>query len=274
VDQTSLEAVLSDLNLPAIRYFETIDSTNNEANRWIDRGAYHLSLVVANEQTAGRGRSGRRWVTSPGTGLAFSLILHSPPLGSGLIPRLTGLGAIAVQHTLHEIFNLTAEIKWPNDVLLNGRKVAGVLVDARWEGESLCSAIIGIGINIASGFVSKANHSTVELDFPATCVELETDHPVNRLEVLHAILREFISWLPRLSLPEFISTWESALAFHNQWVELSNGDALSIPKDERTPASPQVGKMVGLTQDGSLKLLTSSGMLVIEPVGDIHLRPV
>jgi len=277
MDQPSLESILADLNLPAIRFYSCIDSTNDEAIRWLDSGAPHLALILADEQTAGRGRSRHRWVTSPGTALAFSLVLLSPPLDPHLLSRLTGLGAVAIQNALGKKYNLSAQIKWPNDVLLDGCKVAGVLVEARWNGDALFSAIIGIGINIAPQSVSAVNLPATGLNFPATCVENALGNPVDRLELLHAILQELLTWLPRLSLPDFIHEWESNLAYRHQWVELSTditaGDTSTPSSEKATPVQFEQGKLIGLTQDGSLKLLTASGKMVVAAVGDIHLRP-
>jgi len=274
MDQPSIESILADLKLPAIRYFSTIDSTNAEASRWIDHGAPHMALVVADEQIAGRGRLGRRWVTMPGAGLAFSLVLRSPAVEPNLVSRLTGLGALSVQSSLNKSFSLDAQIKWPNDVLIDNRKVAGVLVETRWSGEALHSAIIGIGINIAPASVSAANLPPAGLNFPATCVEYSTGHPINRLDVLHAVLQELFSWLPQLSSAVFLATWEAALAYRNQWVELFSGGPSSAADDMHIATTAREGRLIGLAQDGSLKLLTSTGTLLIEPFGDIHLKPV
>ena len=273
MDQPSIESSLADLKIPAIRFFSTIDSTNAEANRWIDHGAPHMALVVADEQTAGRGRLGRRWVTQPGAGLAFSLVLRSPSLEPILVSRLTGLGALSVQSTLNKRFSLDAQIKWPNDVLIDSRKVAGVLVETRWSGEALQSAIIGIGINIAPASVSAANLPPVGLNFPATCVEYATGHPISRLDMLHAVLQELFGWLPQLSSAVFLTAWEAALAYRNQWVELSSGGSLSAADDRRITPTSREGRLIGLAQDGSLRLLTSTGKLLIEPFGDVHLKP-
>lgn len=273
MDQPSLESTLADLNLPAIRFFSSIGSTNHEAWRWIDTGAPHCALVIADAQTAGRGRFQRRWITTAGSGLAFSLILLSPPLDPLLVHRLTGLGALAICNALKIKFALPAQIKWPNDILLDQRKSAGVLVEARWDGEKLKAAILGIGINIASESVNPVNLPAEGLNFPATCVENELGHPVDRLELLHAILQEFFSWLPRLSSPDLIHAWEDSLAYHDQWVELSAINSAQPSHRGDTPPPIQVGKVIGLTPDGSLKLLTRSGKLVTAQVGEIHLRP-
>lgn len=273
MDQASLESTLADLNLPAIRFFTSIGSTNDEAWRWIDAGAPHSALVITDEQTAGRGRFQRHWVTTAGSGLAFSLILRSPPLDPQLVNRITGLGALAVAHALQRKYNLPAQIKWPNDILLDQRKVAGVLVEARWNGQNLIAVIIGIGINIAPESVNPVNLPAEGLNFPATCVENVLGRPVDRLELLYATLKELFSWLPRLFTQDFIREWKDSLAYHDQWVELSVVNSAQSAHPETAPLPILVGKVIGLTPDGSLKLLTRSGKLVTAQVGEIHLRP-
>ena len=273
MDQPSLESILADLNLPAIRFFTSIGSTNDEAWRWIDTGAPHHALVVADEQTTGRGRFQRHWVTTAGSGLAFSLILRSPPFDPLLVSRITGLGALAVAHALHIKYTLPSQIKWPNDILLDQRKVAGVLIEAHWTGQNLNAVIIGIGINIALESVNSVNLPPEGLNFPATCVESVLGRSVDRLEFLHAILKEFFSWLPRLSSQDFIREWEDQLAYREQWVELSVENSAQPSHPEALSPPIQVGKVIGLSPDGSLKLLTRFGKLVTVQVGEIHIKP-
>jgi BirA family biotin operon repressor/biotin-[acetyl-CoA-carboxylase] ligase len=273
MDQRTIEVTLADLNLPAIRYFESIGSTNEEAWKWIEDGAPNQALVIADGQTAGRGRAQRHWITVPGAGLAFSLILLSPPLDPPFIPRLIGLGAIAIQQALIKKYRLPAEIKWPNDILVNARKVAGVLVEAYWSGETLIGVIVGIGINIAPESVSEDHLPAIGLNFPATCLENELGRPIDRQEILHATIDEFITRLPLLSLPQFMDEWEASLAFKGQWVELLSGMSQPPTLAESAQAITAMGKVIGLTQDGSLKLLTSSGKIVTAAVGEIQLKP-
>ncbi len=111
MDQASLQACLADLRLPLILFFPSIDSTNDEAWRCVENGAPHSTLVVADEQTAGRGRFQRQWVTTRAAGLAFSLILHAPPLNSHQGHLLTGLGAVAVCQALQATLSLPAQVK-------------------------------------------------------------------------------------------------------------------------------------------------------------------
>ncbi len=273
MDQSSLEARLSDLHLPAIRYYESIDSTNDEAWRWVEAGGLHTALVIADEQTSGRGRLQRRWVTTGGSGLAFSIILRSPPLNPLTISRLTGLGALAGCAAIRQQLGMQAEIKWPNDILVNQKKAGGVLAETHWEGEKLIAAVVGIGINVASDSISPELLPPAGLNFPATCLELELGRPVQRLELLYGILKELISWIPRLGGDDLITQWESWLAYRGQWVELLNDAESTVISPMYTQPATQAGKLVGLARDGSLKLLTRSGELVIAQAGELHLRP-
>ncbi|MCK5430875.1 MAG: biotin--[acetyl-CoA-carboxylase] ligase, partial [Anaerolineales bacterium] len=173
MDQPTLNKLLGDLSLGSIRYLNTVDSTNNLAAHWAKDGAPNLSLVISDEQTAGRGRLSRRWYTPPGAALAFSLIIQDTTqetvMPNSSLSRLTALGTLAVCDALKQSFptQLQAQIKWPNDVLVAHHKLAGVLSEAFWQGEQLQTVILGIGINIAPESVPSAEL----LDFPATCVE-------------------------------------------------------------------------------------------------------
>lgn len=262
MDQISLGSRLADLLLPEIHYFDRVDSTNAEAQRWIDKGAPDRGLVVANEQSSGRGRLGRHWYTPPGAGLAFSLILHAPPMEAQYLPRLTGLGALATRTALQKEYKLPALVKWPNDVLINQRKVSGILAEASWSGDALKAVIVGIGINIAPESISAVNLTSTELNYPATCVENELGYPIDRVELLHAVLYECLEALQRLTKPDFIHEWETALAFRDQFVILSSGIDSTIS-----------GKLVGLSQDGALILLTSEGRELKVEIGEMHLKP-
>ncbi len=273
MDKPSLEAILADIPLSAIRYFESIDSTNEEAWRWVDDGAPHLSMVVADEQTAGRGRLNRSWVTQAGTGLAFSLVLSSPPLGVHDLSRLTGLGALAVCLALDRQYSLPAKVKWPNDILLDQRKAGGVLAETRWNGESLKAVVIGIGINVAPISTDRDSFAALGFSFPATCVEDVLHHPVDRMELLHTILQDFFRLLPKLASQHFMETWEGFLAFRGQWVELSSGINPPSNRSEAVLAQPILGKVLGLSEHGALRLQTVNGQVITIPFGEIHLGP-
>jgi BirA family biotin operon repressor/biotin-[acetyl-CoA-carboxylase] ligase len=259
MDNIGLQKSLSGLLLGPVRYFDSLGSSNDEAAYWAEQGAPNLALVVAGEQTAGRGRHGRQWRTPPGVALAMSLIIRMEMKPAFPLPYLTGLGALGVCTALQNGYGLQAQIKWPNDVLVSGRKLAGILVETSWQGGEMEFAILGIGINVALGSVPPAS----ELDFPATCVETVLGSPVDRQVLLRIVLEKVLAWLPRLEKAEFLQAWESQLAFRSQWVQLINQDQ-----------EPIEGRLLGLGQDGSVRLELASGLENAYPIGQIRLRQV
>jgi BirA family biotin operon repressor/biotin-[acetyl-CoA-carboxylase] ligase len=275
MDIKSLRRVLSDLPLSAMRYYDSIGSTNDDAAAWIEAGAQDLSLVVADEQTSGRGRLQRRWFTPPQAGLALSLILrHSQPVNSEaasrLLSRLSGLGALGVCTALKANCQAEAQIKWPNDVLLNGSKVAGILAEATWRGDLLEGVVLGVGVNITP----QAIPPDTELNFPATCVETETGTLVDRLNLLHAILEQIIFWRQRLATPDFLQAWELHLAYKGEWVRVLN----SVPSQPSAEAAETEtvceGQLLGLDASGGLRLGDRSGQVIVIHSGELHLRPL
>jgi BirA family biotin operon repressor/biotin-[acetyl-CoA-carboxylase] ligase len=273
MDQQSLLTELQSLPLGAIRFLSQVSSTNDEAFRWITEGAPDLALVVADEQTAGRGRGSRRWFTPPGASLAFSLILYPQSAGLHILPRMTALGAVATREALEKKYTLHAQIKWPNDLILERRKVGGVLAEAHWDGDQLKGLILGVGINVAPESVM---HSSA-LRFPAICLEELTGSKVNRLELLRAILEQLLKWQPRLASAEFLRAWEGSLAFRGEWIQLSPGESFGkdgLPQSlEKLPQPIEEGQIIGLAPDGSLKLRTRSGEIITARVGEIRLKP-
>lgn len=258
MDEDQLKKKLSSLPLGGIHYFDSIGSTNDDALVWASQGAPDLSLVVSEEQISGRGRLGRKWHTPPGSALALSLILR-PSISELEHPALiTGLAALALVDALRT-FNIISQIKWPNDILLNGRKVAGILVESNWLGDDLNASILGVGVNVLKGSLPFAN----DMAYPATSIEDEIGYPLDRIELLSLILSTLIKWRNKLALPEFIRAWEENLAFHGEQVTVSNDSKLQI-----------TGDLLGLGPNGILKVRTIEGVTHEIPFGEIHLRPV
>jgi BirA family biotin operon repressor/biotin-[acetyl-CoA-carboxylase] ligase len=267
MDPASLQTLLSDLPLGGVRYFDTTGSTNDLAAHWAESGAPDLSLVVAGEQTAGRGRLGRRWITPPGAALAFSLVLKDNRQTDTL--RYTALGALAACDALNVVFSpmSPALIKWPNDVIAMQRlrpaaagkagKLAGVLAEAHWQGETLTAVVLGIGINVAPSSVPPDE----QLNYPATCVEAVLERPVDRWELLHAVLEKLLYWRRRLGASEFVMAWGSRLAFRGEWVLVSF---------EGQP--PLEGQVLGLTAEGRLRLRDRQGELHELHGGELNVR--
>ncbi len=256
MNQTDLLQNLSNLPLGKIRYFDSIGSTNDEALQWIKDGASDLSLVIADEQTAGRGRLNRKWFTPPGTALAFSLILRPTADEKPHLSRIVGLAALSLLDAFSR-FALGPQIKWPNDVLLNGSKVAGILTEALWSGDQMDGMVIGIGINVAKGSVPAADM----LQFPAISLEHILGAAPNRINLLSNILTSFISLRPHMHAQAFMSSWEKSLAYYGKEVCAEMGGDQVV-----------TGKVTGLESDGSLKIIDDSGKNITVRFGDVRLR--
>lgn len=259
MDRDALQSLLSDLPLGPIDYFPVLDSTNAQAQRWVEIGTPHLSLVVADEQTAGRGRSGRTWFTPRGAAVAFSLVLQPEKIVSAYLPHLTGLGALATCEVLHNKHDLEAMIKWPNDVLFGGKKLSGVLVEVDWQGEEIHSVVLGIGINVAPHSVPPES----ELAFPATCVEAALGYAIDRWVLMKEVLRVILCRLPDIDQVEFLQAWEEKLAYQGEIVQLV-----------QEGSEPIIGCLLGLDRDGSLRLALPSQNEASFKAGEIHLRKV
>jgi BirA family biotin operon repressor/biotin-[acetyl-CoA-carboxylase] ligase len=276
MNQTQLETALADLSLGGVRYFDSVGSTNDEVTRWSAQGAPDLSLVVADEQTAGRGRAGRHWYTPRGAALAFSMVVYPTFEDSGSVSRMTALGALAVCDALKNHYHLPARIKWPNDVLIGEQKVAGALVEAQWTGDRLGALILGIGINVAPASVEDTLAHEPVLRFPATCVEKALGRSVDRTELLYGVISGILRWRPRLIAPDFLRAWEANLAYRDEWVQVvpsGNTGELS-QSDGNAPSSIREGQVIGLSNDGSLKLRARTGEIVNLQFGEVRLRPV
>ncbi|MEX1071068.1 MAG: biotin--[acetyl-CoA-carboxylase] ligase [Anaerolineales bacterium] len=260
MDQENFQKAIAGLPLQKSAFFASIGSTNDMIAEWARAGESGLCLAVADEQTRGRGRAGRRWFTPPGGALAMSLLLDlAPSFDQAFLGWASGLGALAVCEAIESLYMLSPKIKWPNDVLLGGKKVCGVLPEAHWSGEHLQALILGVGINVAASSVPPKQ----ALNFPATSIEGILGKQVQTAVLLRAILEHILGWKDRLHEPEFINAWEGRLAYKNERVRLDAGDGNIVE-----------AMLEGLSSEGSLKLRLANGNLRAFQAGEIQLRPV
>lgn len=256
-DAKDLSSLRSLKGFSQIRAFASLGSTNDEALAWAANGAPDLALVLADEQTAGRGRMGRKWHTPAGAALAFSLVLRPHGAERETIGLFSGLGALALVDVFKR-YGVTAQIKWPNDVLVRRQKVAGILVETVWLGTEVDSVILGMGVNVTPAALPPAEM----LNFPATCAEAELPQPVPRLTLLQELLEALLIRRAALTSPGFLRDWEMALAFRGEIVRVWVGSA-----------EPMIGQVLGLEADASLRLQTAAGQIKTINFGEVHLRP-
>ncbi len=258
MDASTLSPILG-LPYEAIQYHPTTGSTNDLALAWLEKGAPDIAIVLADLQTAGRGRLGRKWITRPGSAIAASLILRPTAEERGQLALFSPLAALALCEVLESSFKLAPQIKWPNDVLLDERKTCGILVEASWIGGNLAGIVIGIGINIAADSVPPAE----DLLFPATCLEAHTGSIIERFALLGSWLEAFQRRRPDLGRPEFRRAWQNRLAFLERGVKI-------IP----TGSPPVFGTIEGVADNGNLLLRDQQGQIQAFQAGDVHLRPL
>jgi BirA family biotin operon repressor/biotin-[acetyl-CoA-carboxylase] ligase len=221
-------------------FFSTIGSTSQYARELAEQGAPHGTLVVADEQTAGRGRGENRWSTPAESGIAFSLVLRPRRVPPEQLGGLNAVGALAVVKAIRGLGG-EAEIKWPNDVLIHGRKVSGILTEATWQGNDLEGVVIGVGVNVRPESVP----DPATLAFPATCLETALGAEVDRCQLLLAILGDLGETLGKLGSPALVQAWHTHLAFRGEKVRVDG------------PAGSLEGVLVGLTPRGFVELETA-----------------
>jgi BirA family biotin operon repressor/biotin-[acetyl-CoA-carboxylase] ligase len=187
-------------------YFEQVESTNATAEKLARSGINEGTVVLANMQTHGRGRSGKSWFSPPGVNLYFSMILRPPSLHLKYLPFLTALAIVRVLKG----FGLKGDLKWPNDVLVDGKKICGILIQTAIEENTLQFVIVGCGINV------NGSHFPEELDQAATSVFQQYGSEVSREAILASFLLEFeklyekidtVSWDDFCSILEKQSTY-------------------------------------------------------------------
>jgi BirA family biotin operon repressor/biotin-[acetyl-CoA-carboxylase] ligase len=253
----TLKKTFSDLPLGGLRYFGSIGSTNDEALAWAGSGARDLSLVIADEQTSGRGRLSRKWFTPAGSAIAASLILRPDDDLRPYLSRVAGLAALSIAAALQSL-GLHPQIKWPNDVLVNGKKLAGILIENIWTGEKIDALVVGMGVNIRRESVPPAE----ALMFPATSVEHELGKtPPERGEILRRIVQNCVALRSQIGTDGFVKSWDDQLAFRGQKVEIRAGEETTF-----------TGDLLGLEPDGGLQVKDAHGRTVSVHYGDVSLR--
>lgn len=236
-------------------HHHTIGSTNAEARQLAEANCPEGTLVVAEEQTAGKGRKGRDWVSPAGTGIYATLVLR-PTLPLEDTPLLTLLTAVATAEAIKESTELVPTIKWPNDILLNGKKIAGILTEVSSDVDHVEFALIGIGLNV--------NTPTRQLPrrpiFPATSLAVESGKPQSRQALLASWLQHFETEYAHLAAGNRKRLLE-------RWKALANitGRRATIQRVHDTVK----GTITDIDPDGALLLKTSKGDLLRILSGDV-----
>jgi len=240
-----------------IHYEESVDSTQKIALQLSLDGVPEGTVVIAEEQTSGRGRMARTWFSPKYTGVWMSVVLR-PNLLPQKAPQLTLVTAVAVVQAIEEIASLKPQIKWPNDILINGKKITGILTELQAESDRINSVIIGIGMNVNQELEGYPE----ELRTIATSLRIETGKVINRAELIKLVLAK-LEYLYDLYLTEGFypikQLWESY--------------AVSIGKmiTARMLQGDLYGKALGITDDGALMMEDETGKVHLVYSADIEM---
>ena len=167
-----------------IVYFKEIDSTNRYAKKLAGQGAAHGTMVLADTQTAGRGRRGHSWISPAGSSISMTLILR-PDVPPAQVAKISLLTALATANAIRRVTGLDVRIKWPNDIVAGGRKVCGMLMEMDATPEKVASVVAGVGINVhQTQFPEEIAHSASSLDLLA-------GRRISRADIVRAFLQEF-----------------------------------------------------------------------------------
>lgn len=242
------------MNFTILR-FDSLDSTNTEAINQARRGADEGLCVIADLQTAGRGRHGRKWISEENAGLYFSIVLR-PVIETRFLPLITLMTAIAVADTLENLYVLKPDIKWVNDIHIGEKKICGILSEMT-DTEKGTAVIVGIGINL------KSSNFPAEISGIATSIEAETGENSDREELLQSLTR-FLNYFY-----EMLQSKNGAKEIIEEWKKRSS---YAFGKVVKVTLEKEIifGTTDGLEETGALRVKTDSGEIKIIQAGDVE----
>lgn len=250
-----------------IHYFDTLDSTNSCAKRLAYEGCPEGTVVIADCQTQGRGRLGRTWESGRQKGIWMSIVLR-PDIAPEEIQIITLAASVAVADSIEKVTGIRTGIKWPNDVILDGRKVCGILTEMNSEIEQVNFIVIGIGINVnqtEDAFSGELSDKATSLKIYSKAAGINGSKCFKRAEIAREVLTELERVYERVKNGSI----ESVV---NRWKELS----ITLGRKVRAVArnTEFIGTAVDLTEDGKLIILCSDGTRREVSSGEISVRGV
>lgn len=242
-----------------IHFFDEVDSTNNVIKKMAEEGANHGTVVVAESQSAGRGRIGRAWISPKGTGIWMSLLLR-PMIKPESASMLTLVAALAVRGAIETMTGAACLIKWPNDLVLNGRKICGILTEMNAQVDRINYVVVGIGINV------NMESFPEELTNTASSLYIETGRKFTRRKIIDEFCKVFEKYydvfLQTEDLSRLYEEYNGCLANYNNQVKILD------------TKESYVGVSQGINQFGELIVMDESGKLQIVRSGEVSVRGI
>jgi BirA family biotin operon repressor/biotin-[acetyl-CoA-carboxylase] ligase len=251
----SIEQELLAQGISQFDYFPQVGSTNDVAKTWLEEGHAGIYVALADEQVSGKGRSGRKWQSPPGSAIALSLGFSRGKIDNELMPLMAGITGIACCVAVSDLWGLNLEIKWPNDLVIEKHKVGGILIETDWQGQQNTQTVIGIGINVAKSSVEGGQ----EFRFPASYLEAYSKEPLTREFFVGRLTKEILNLVEKHSPESIIDAWNNRLAFKNSTLLF-----------ELAPGKSMHGSIEGIDESGRLIILDQGGKKSKFSVGEIR----
>lgn len=242
-----------------LEYFDETDSTNTRARKLAEEGAPHGTLVIADSQSSGKGRRGRLWTSPRGVGIWMSMLLR-PDIAPVHASMLTLIAGMAVVRGVKESTGLDAMIKWPNDAVLAGRKICGILTEMSTEDETIRYVITGIGINV------NIDEFPEEIRGTATSLKLELGKSIKRSPVIRAVAEAFETYYDI-----FLETCDMSRLKEDYNRELANTGREVLVLD---PRGQYEGTALGIDDEGSLLVRKRDGTVAPVISGEVSVRGI
>ena len=242
--------------LEKILLLEQIDSTNSQAHRIRSQTGPVNVLILAREQTQGRGQKERSWESARDMGIWATLLLQDPDLLDYPLNLLSLYTGLTVQHVIQDLMAAPVRLKWPNDVLIDSRKVAGILTELQWQGNRVTSAVVGLGINVDQ----ERQDFTPDVADQATSLRLEHSTELAPATLLQSVLDGFFATIDELNTPErFAERWNQVAWRINEELEFRQG------------AVRHWGQLLGVNPAGQI-MIRQNGETRAYSNGEISLR--
>ena len=278
---------------PIFKYFEEIDSTNLEAKREGEAGAPEFTVISAGTQTAGRGRSGHIWISPKKISVATSILLYPDGISMEHLPRLTIIAGVAVAEAVEELYPLHTQIKWPNDVLIDSKKICGILTEMEAENGHAKQVVCGIGVNVHQ----KKEDFAPEIRDMATSLDIELEKQIDANDTA-GMQKAKSSNFDQRSIPlDFEKKWQQASRkaiteaiwqhfLKHYEIFRANGGSLEgilesynsrlANKNKRVRVVHQVhdfeGMALEMDPDGRLLIRRDDGSITAVDSGEVHVR--
>lgn len=228
-----------------ILHLPETESTNTDMLAVVEADEPEGLVILADRQRQGRGRQGRLWLTTPQSSLAFSVLFRPSSEETKYLARFSYLAGRSIINAIEQLTGEKPLLKWPNDVLMNGRKISGVLIEAVWEGCRLKGLVMGLGVNVGVGSIP----TLPDLIFPASSIESECGHTVDRWALFTEILNQLSSLRREIGMDSFMEQVNSSLAFSGEVVPIRNDTGELLPF-----------RLLKIDLDGALIVSDSEGL--------------